>query len=104
TDRISKMGVPLLYQVIPIMDKLTELLDATAANQNLHPVVRAAMASGCKVLDKYYAKTDESVLYRCAMLLHPRYKTAYFAKQNWPSEWVDTAIQILRAEWQKNYK
>ncbi|RPD69462.1 hypothetical protein L226DRAFT_431647, partial [Lentinus tigrinus ALCF2SS1-7] len=33
--------------------------------------------------------------------LHPRYKTAYLKKQCWPQSWIDTAIALLREEWQR---
>ncbi|TDL15374.1 hypothetical protein BD410DRAFT_700417, partial [Rickenella mellea] len=36
--------------------------------------------------------------------LHPRYKTTYFTKHGWPAEWISTAVGLLRAEWEKNYK
>ncbi|TDL14359.1 hypothetical protein BD410DRAFT_690262, partial [Rickenella mellea] len=35
--------------------------------------------------------------------LHPRYKTTYFTRQGWPTEWIDNAIALLRAEYEKNY-
>ncbi|KAI0686340.1 hypothetical protein C8T65DRAFT_554460, partial [Cerioporus squamosus] len=31
--------------------------------------------------------------------LHPRYKIAYFKRQQWPQSWIDTAIALLRKEW-----
>ncbi|TDL13925.1 hypothetical protein BD410DRAFT_686493, partial [Rickenella mellea] len=88
TTRISQSTVSLLHEVIPVIDKLTDVLDAANEDTNLFPVVRAAMKRGRKVLDKYYAKTDESILYRCAMLLHPRYKISYFRKHKWLDEWI----------------
>ncbi|TDL15562.1 hypothetical protein BD410DRAFT_732577 [Rickenella mellea] len=38
------------------------------------------------------------------IVLHPRYKTSYFIKHGWPADWVQTAVDLLRAEWEKNYK
>ncbi|TDL14501.1 hypothetical protein BD410DRAFT_733995, partial [Rickenella mellea] len=35
--------------------------------------------------------------------LHPRYKTTYFTRQGWPTEWIDNATALLRAEYEKRY-
>ncbi|TDL17982.1 hypothetical protein BD410DRAFT_729280, partial [Rickenella mellea] len=89
---------------------LTDRLAAAVIDEALHPVVCAAMARGVEVLNKYYSKTDDSIMYCCAMhtsfyliILHPRYKTTYFTRQDWPTEWIDNAIALLRAEYEKNY-
>ncbi|KAH8106487.1 hypothetical protein DFH11DRAFT_1518196, partial [Phellopilus nigrolimitatus] len=37
-------------------------------------------------------------------VLHPGYKTIYFEKQGWPSEWIETAKQVLKDEWDDNYR
>jgi hypothetical protein len=77
------------------------------------------------VLNKYYAKMDESIMYRCAMsmyypifssvsnysnstwalaVLHPKYKLSYFRTKKWPEEWIETAKEVLREQWLTNYK
>ncbi len=67
TKRISKTDVPLLHQVIPIIDLLTTNLTDTIANEDIEPVVRTAAARGLAVLNKYYSATDDSIMYRVAM-------------------------------------
>ena len=37
-------------------------------------------------------------------VLHPRYKSTYFLKAGWPCEWVQAAEDLLRNEWERNYK
>lgn len=64
---MSQSKTPLLYQAIPIIDALTRMLETASDNDALFPAVRAAAAKGIAVLNKYYAKTDESIMYRCAM-------------------------------------
>ncbi|THH18573.1 hypothetical protein EUX98_g8934, partial [Antrodiella citrinella] len=98
TKRISESDTPLLHNVIPIIDVLTERLQATINNITLTPSVRLAAKRGLKVLNKYYSVTDESVMYRIAMLLHPCYKTEYFKRQLWETAWIDTALDILREQ------
>lgn len=43
------------------------MLETASDNDALFPAIRAAAAKGIAVLNKYYAKTDESIMYRCAM-------------------------------------
>ncbi|RPD52700.1 hypothetical protein L226DRAFT_474024 [Lentinus tigrinus ALCF2SS1-7] len=44
----------------------------------------------------YYCSANSPGL----IVLHPRYKSAYFKRQKWPQSWIDTAISLLREEWQ----
>lgn len=37
-------------------------------------------------------------------MLHPKYKLAYFKEAAWEPEWIDTAVDILRDEWETHYK
>jgi hypothetical protein len=64
---IEQMGRPLVHAVIPLIDKLTELLEDTGNDPKKPPIVRAAALAGYKHMNKYYAKTDESIVYRLAM-------------------------------------
>ncbi|KAJ7194814.1 hypothetical protein GGX14DRAFT_377563, partial [Mycena pura] len=58
--------------------------------------VRAAALAGLGILDKYYAKTDESIMYRVSMLMHPSYRLSYFEKQDWPEDWKSQALKLAR--------
>ncbi|KAI0682481.1 hypothetical protein C8T65DRAFT_596720, partial [Cerioporus squamosus] len=125
-ERMSVRARPLLHKVICVMDALEAMLTEAHENPALLPAVRAAASLGRAVLNKYYAKTDDSIMYRCTIceytytscsaslephahmlpplsVLHPRHKTAYFQRQKWPQSWIDTAINLLRNEW-KRYK
>ncbi|KAJ7839418.1 hypothetical protein B0H13DRAFT_1457269, partial [Mycena leptocephala] len=52
-----------------------------------------------KKMNKCYGSTDDSNIYRIAMILHPGLKLAYFKRQKWPQEWIDTARSITRDEY-----
>ncbi|KAI0309770.1 hypothetical protein OF83DRAFT_1071514 [Amylostereum chailletii] len=67
TKHTEQMGKPLLFQVIPAIDSLTSRLEDTASDCTLNIIVRAAALLGVKVLNKYYSKTDESIMPRMAM-------------------------------------
>lgn len=104
TEHISQYNHPLLHEVIPLIDILTESLDNTIDDFTLLPTVCAVALRGKLVMKKYYSYTDDSVMYRLAMLLHPRYKSVYFEKKNWCLLWVDTALELLRDQWNLHYK
>jgi hypothetical protein len=36
--------------------------------------------------------------------MHPAYKAEYFVKQNWEDDWIKTAKDLVRTEWDENYK
>ena len=67
TLRLESKGLPFLYQVIPAIDNLTSFLDDTVSKEALPIAVRSAALNGAKILNKYYSKTDDSVMYRAAM-------------------------------------
>jgi hypothetical protein len=64
---MSQSKVPLLHEVIPLIDTITRALEKAVTNCDLYPAVRASAAKGLFVLNKYYSKTDDSIMYRCAM-------------------------------------
>ena len=67
TKKISESNTPLLHQVIPIIDSLTTALDEFIDNAALGSAVRHAALRGMLMLNKYYGRTDESIVYRIAM-------------------------------------
>ncbi|KAJ3511231.1 hypothetical protein NMY22_g15715 [Coprinellus aureogranulatus] len=104
TKEMSKSSTPLIHEVIPFIDGLTSYFDTVIDNQALHPAVRHAAMRGLKMLNKYYGRTDDSIVYRIAMMLHPRYKTQYFVKAGWDASWIEEAKTIIRNEWRDHYK
>jgi len=119
---LSQKKTPLLHEVIPVIDLLTNRLEDVSTDAKYLPSIRAGAAKGLAVLNKYYSKTDESVMYRCTMsmfrvqtisfllssrlssVLHPKYKLSYFRSKNWPEEWIDAARAVLREQWSSYYK
>jgi hypothetical protein len=37
-------------------------------------------------------------------VLHPRHKLGYFRSAKWDDEWIETAKQIVRDEFERTYK
>jgi len=119
---MSQSKTPLVHEVIPIFDIIAQALDDYVDDATLPPAVRMAAVRGQAMLNKYYGLTDNSIVYQiamhmlisaygiclllmlCVLVLHPRYKSSYFHKAGWPREWITTAEELLRTEWNTNYK
>ncbi|KAF8886591.1 hypothetical protein BD779DRAFT_1420400, partial [Infundibulicybe gibba] len=88
-------STPSLATVIPAMDHIDETLATRATNANpeeqIEPSIIAAILIGKKTLNRYYNKTDDSEVYRIAMILHPRHKLEYFRKAGWEPAWIAAA-------------
>ena len=67
TEQMSQSKVPLFHEVIPLIDTITHTLEKAIVNQTLYPAICVSAAKGLAVLNKYYSKTDESVMYHCAI-------------------------------------
>jgi hypothetical protein len=65
--QLSKNKIPLLHEVILVIDILTDRLDDVSRDMKYLPSIRASAAKGLAMLNKYYLKTDELVMYCCAM-------------------------------------
>ncbi|KAK0433217.1 uncharacterized protein EV420DRAFT_1489356 [Desarmillaria tabescens] len=62
TEHISRSAVPLLHEVILTMDSITKKLKKYLKDATLYPAVCADVAHGLAITDKYYSKTDESIM------------------------------------------
>jgi hypothetical protein len=61
-------GTPNLPTVIPAMDHIDKFLATSFDNPEKYSLpIRAALAIGKNVINKYYRKTDESEVYRISM-------------------------------------
>ncbi|PBL01890.1 hypothetical protein ARMGADRAFT_883386, partial [Armillaria gallica] len=104
TNYISWSGVPLLHEMIPMIDILTHKFKKCLKNSNILPVIYAAVAQGLAIINKYYSKTDKSIMWKTAMIMHSHYKLNYFHSQNWLIEWIKIAEDSVCEMWIKYYK
>jgi hypothetical protein len=89
--------------IIPAMDLLTDGLNPSSKSA-YNPGIMAALKLARKKMDCYYSLTDSSHVYRIAMVLHPGMKLDYFRQHKWEAEWIDQAEDLVRQEYQTNYK
>lgn len=64
---MESKSCPLIHEVIPVLDLATIYLESMIRDVRNLPVVRTAAARGLVVVDKYYSKTDESLMYQAAL-------------------------------------
>ncbi|KIJ29107.1 hypothetical protein M422DRAFT_188910 [Sphaerobolus stellatus SS14] len=100
---MSKKDVALIHQVIPVHDLIRTHLEKIVDDTKLLKAIRVAASNGFEVDDKYYALTDDSNIYRVTMAMHPSYKLAYFKQQQWPEDWVEQVLSIVRKVWKEKY-
>ncbi|KAF5366543.1 hypothetical protein D9758_008967 [Tetrapyrgos nigripes] len=87
--------------VIPAMDRIDDLLTtqtATTATSRppLHASVKAALCLAKQLMNCYYSLTDDSSVYRIAMVLHPGLKLEYFRQRKWQDPWIREAERLTR--------
>ncbi|THU86721.1 hypothetical protein K435DRAFT_683074 [Dendrothele bispora CBS 962.96] len=58
---------PMLIEVIEYMDTVNSILEQWVKDKSKPAVIRYGAAKGLGVLDKYYSKTDDSIMYQAAM-------------------------------------
>ena len=98
TLQLSQKKIPLLHEVIPIINILTEWLDNISGKQEYLPSVRTSAVKGLAVLNKYYAKTDELIMYRCTMsMYHPTFSlVSNYSDSTW-------ALAVLHPKYKLSY-
>jgi len=65
--KISQANVPLIHQVMPIIDYICTELDEIINDYSKLAIVWHAAQNAAMIIDKYYACTDESVMYWVAI-------------------------------------
>jgi hypothetical protein len=62
----SQDNVMTIANIVPTMDCIDAML-SSSAKMPLNPAVKHALTFVCKLMDKYYSKTDLSDVYHIAM-------------------------------------
>jgi hypothetical protein len=57
----------LVHHVIPLIDMLTTTFDKVINNESEHKVICHAALRGLLMLNKYYARTDDSLIHQFVM-------------------------------------
>ncbi|EAU91275.1 hypothetical protein CC1G_11533 [Coprinopsis cinerea okayama7 len=92
TKEVSQSAVPMVHPIIPLINSITAIFDKFIDNLNSHPAVCHAAFRGLLMLNKYYKRTDDAVVYQIAMLMHSSTKTSYFIRAGWSAEWIGATV------------
>ncbi|KAG1834968.1 hypothetical protein DFJ58DRAFT_847498 [Suillus subalutaceus] len=89
TNIFSKANVPLIYEVIPMLEHLEHALDQIYNAKDEHPVIQIAAQAALQVVGKYYALTDDNEVCRIAIIMCPE-KGSNGSKKTWTGARVTT--------------
>ncbi|KAF8151169.1 hypothetical protein K438DRAFT_1623955, partial [Mycena galopus ATCC 62051] len=104
TKLFSRAEVPLIYEVIPMLEDLEDQLTNMSIDASLPTVIRIASIAALIVVGKYYALTDDTEVYRIAMIMCPDKKLEWFNKNpGWRPEDRREADRIVRNRWTETY-
>jgi hypothetical protein len=117
---MSKANVPMLADVLIHYDSLNHEYCKTANDATLPLWARHAANRARLKLNKHYAISDSSYLYRLALresnchshsletkicvVLNPSNRKAYLKKVEWKPEWIEEACELAVEYWAKYYK
>ncbi|KAJ7829499.1 hypothetical protein B0H14DRAFT_2366569 [Mycena olivaceomarginata] len=104
TQLFSRAEVPLIYEVIPMLESLEDQLANMRDDTTLPNVIRIAAIAGLMVVGKYYALTDDTEVYRIAIIMCPDKKMHWFDTNSaWLSSDRDEAERVVRCRWTETY-
>ncbi|KAG0693734.1 hypothetical protein DFH29DRAFT_1038046 [Suillus ampliporus] len=101
----SNTEVPLVFEVVPMLENLEHALDRVYnASDSEPPVVRIAAQAALQVVGKYYALTDDNEVYRIAIAMCPHRKIEWFDRNpDWHESDRDDAKKLVRQRWAESY-
>jgi hypothetical protein len=106
THLFSRAEVPLVHEVVPMMEDLEHSLDNVwnQKHRQLPAVIRIAAKAALKVLGKYYALSDDSEVYRIAIVMCPDKKVQWFeSNPDWRLDDAQEVRRIVMRRWTDSY-
>ncbi|KAG1821484.1 hypothetical protein EV424DRAFT_1272293, partial [Suillus variegatus] len=104
TNRFSQAEVPLVYEVIPMLEKLEHMMVEVSRDVELSAIVRIAALAALEVIGKYYALTDDNEVYRIAIIMCPDKKLEWFIKNaDWHEADKIEARRVATQRWLETY-
>ncbi|KAJ6545063.1 hypothetical protein DFH09DRAFT_1509464, partial [Mycena vulgaris] len=100
----SQAEVPLVYEVIPMLEALEDELTNMRNDAALPAVIRIAAIAALLVVGKYYALSDDTDVYRIAIIMCPDKKLEWFqTNPGWRPEDRLEADRVVRHRWAETY-
>ena len=100
-----------LWEILPVLEKLLQHFEsleqqAKRGDFNDNPRIQSLITLAWGKTKDYYKKTDASIAWMAAVVLHPRFKWAYFDR-TWTgneASFVRAGKTKLKRLWDKTYK
>lgn len=100
-----------LWEVLPVFEHVLQHFedlenDAKDGKFNNHPGIQQSITLAWEKTQEYYRKTDASVAWQAAVVLHPRFKWKYF-EDHWTgneARFVREGKTKLKKLWEQQYK
>lgn len=73
TKLFSQAQVPLIAEVVPMLDELEKSMVKVRDDEELLDVIRVAAQAALLLIDKYFSLTDECELYQIAIGMYTSY-------------------------------
>ncbi|KAF8960348.1 hypothetical protein BDZ97DRAFT_1905934 [Flammula alnicola] len=100
----SKAEVPLVHEVIPMLEAMEHDLTKIRNSHELPAVIRIAAIAALLIISKYYALTDDNEVYRIAIVMCPDKKLDWFNEnEDWRPEDRVEVDRAVRARWSETY-
>ncbi|EJD41569.1 hypothetical protein AURDEDRAFT_127071 [Auricularia subglabra TFB-10046 SS5] len=104
TKVFSATAVPLVHEVVPLIEKLEGKLVLVRDDEKQPPIMRVAAIVALEVVGKYYALSDDTEVYRISMIMCPQRKLHWFHKNKWRPDDIVEARRVAIACWNASYK
>ena len=99
-----------LWEVLPVFDSILSHFEKSETEAKAHKFkdhlgIQSSITLAWNAANNWYGKTDHSIAWIAALVLHPRFKFKYF-EDNWQTtrQHVTTAKRDLRSLWVDKYK
>ncbi|KAJ6547933.1 hypothetical protein DFH09DRAFT_926647 [Mycena vulgaris] len=104
TRLFSQAEVPLIYEVIPMLEALEDKLMNVRDDPELPTVIRIAAIASLIVVGKYYALSDDAEVYRIAIIMCPDKKMQWLnTNPGWREQDRVDADRLVRKRWTETY-
>ncbi|KAI0061954.1 hypothetical protein BV25DRAFT_1804810, partial [Artomyces pyxidatus] len=104
TDLFSQSEVPLVHEVVPMLETLEQQLTHVRDSVELPNTIRVAAHASLIMVGKYYALSDDCEVYRIAIVMCPDKKVAWFDNNpGWRPEDREEVKRLVNTRWSESY-
>ncbi|EJC98185.1 uncharacterized protein FOMMEDRAFT_60758, partial [Fomitiporia mediterranea MF3/22] len=103
TRLFSKVEVPLISDVIPMLLDICQALEYASKDKNLPNILCITTRARILVCDKYFTLTRECEVYFITVIMLLDKKLEWFTKRNFPETVVQEIQSLVIQCWEQSY-